>query len=69
MEIVLIILLALSLVCNYCLLYKKEKEIMKPKKQEKPKLNKEEEEKQKQIKKAFDNLMNYDEKTARQIRK
>ena len=64
MEIILLILLLVSFGINIFLLVKKEKKPAKPI-EKKPKLTKEEKDKQEQIKKAFDNLMNYDETTAR----
>ena len=66
MDIVLIILVLVLVGTNFFILYKTENRIQEPKKVEKePKLTKEEKEKQKQLKKSFENLMNYDEKTAR----
>lgn len=74
METVLIILILILVALNTRLLYKIEIKPYIPKKSkpetiEKPKLSREEEEKQKMIKNAFDNLMNYDENIARRIRK
>ena len=64
MEIILLILLLVSFGINIFLLVKKENKPEKPI-EKKPKLTREEKDKQEQIKKAFDNLMNYDETTAR----
>lgn len=63
MEIILLILLLVSFGINVFLLTRREKVIEKP--VEKPELTTEEEKKQKQIKEAFNNLMNYDENIAR----
>ena len=68
MEIFIIILLFILIIINGIGLYLKfipiEKKTVKLE-ENKPKLTKEEEEKQKRIKESFDNLMNYDEATAR----
>lgn len=67
MEIIIIILLLILLAIDCYILYKsipkKEKPIATPK------LTKEENDKQKQLKQSFENLMNYDEKAARSSRK
>ncbi|MBO7733033.1 MAG: hypothetical protein J6S67_10780 [Methanobrevibacter sp.] len=70
MEILILILLILLLFLNAFVLYTVFLKQKKPVKTEaKPKLTKEEKDKQKEIKKAFDNLMNYDENAARKRRK
>lgn len=69
MEIILLILLLISIGINFFLLIKSEKKINEPKIEKKPKLTREEKEKQEQIKKAFDNLMSYDESIARKMGK
>ena len=51
----MIIIIAILLIINGYLIY-----LLKKPKKEKPKMSKEEIEKQKEVKKAFDNLMNYD---------
>lgn len=67
MEILIIILLVILLAMDVYLLIKVEfkREQMTAKPLIKQKLTKEEKDKQEQIKKAFENLMNYDETTAR----
>lgn len=70
MEILIILLLFILLFINVFALYKQFYEHEKPVAgQIKPKLTKEEKDKQEQIKKSFENLMNYDESIARKIRK
>jgi len=70
MKVFVIIMLALLLafdifvVIEYFKLIKENKE-----KPVKPELTREEKEKQEQLRKSFDNLMNYDENIARKIRK
>ena len=66
MEIVITILLLILVLANIYVLYlmqNNEKKHIENK--NKPKLTKEEKDKQEKIKEAFDNLMNYDEKIAR----
>lgn len=66
MEIFLIIILLISVGINVFMLINQRKpkvEIKEVKKE--PKLTREEKEKQKKIREAFDSLMNYDEITAR----
>ena len=67
MEILMIILLLVLLGMDVFLLIKVEfkREQMTAKPLTKPKLTREEKDKQEQIKKSFENLMNYDEKAAR----
>lgn len=67
MEILMIILLVILLAMDVYLLIKVEfkREQMTAKPLIKQKLTKEEKDKQEQIKKSFENLMNYDETTAR----
>lgn len=74
MEQVLMILILILVALNTRLLYKIEIQPYIPKKSktetiEKPKLTREEKEKQKKIKESFNNLMNYDENLARKGRK
>ena len=67
---IIMILLMIALIVLDCFLLVKIYE--KPKEQPKvtkPRLTKEEKDKQERIKKSFDNLMNYDESVARRIRK
>ena len=67
MEIILLlIIIIISIGFNIFMIIKQTEKINEPKKVErKPKLTKAEEEKQKKIKESFENLMNYDETTAR----
>ena len=68
MEIFLIIILLILVVANYTALFHSLKQMKKPEVKEtekKPRLTKEEKEKQKKIRESFDNLMNYDETIAR----
>lgn len=67
MEILMIILLLVLVAIDVFLLIKVEfkREQMTAKPLIKQKLTKEEKDKQEQIKKSFENLMNYDETTAR----
>lgn len=58
-------LLLLLLIDSFTLIKTFNKRETKPIKETKPKLTKEEKDKQKQIKESFENLMNYDEYTAR----
>ena len=73
MEIFTIILLLILIVMNICMFYihfisyERKKVVLDTEK--KPKLTKEEKDKQKKIKESFENLMNYDESVARKIRK
>ena len=71
MEILMIILLLILLAMDVYLLVKVEfkREQMTAKPLVKQKLSKEEKDKQEQLKKSFENLMNYDETTARKNRK
>ncbi len=67
MEILMIILLIILILINGLTLYLNyinEHKTVKPE-GKKQKLTREEKDKQEQIKKSFDNLMNYDEKIAR----
>lgn len=63
MEIITIIMLVILLAFDGFILYDRFKQ-EKPK-EIKPKLTREEKEKQKRMKESFDNLMKYDEQTAR----
>lgn len=63
MEIFLIIILLISVGINVFMLTNQRKQPKEVKKE--PKLTREEKEKQKKIREAFDSLMNYDEITAR----
>jgi uncharacterized membrane protein len=66
MEIFLFITLLICIGINFFLIYKNWLQKKEPKQVEKkPKLTKEEKEKQKKIRESFDNLMNYDENIAR----
>lgn len=70
MEILILILLIILLLVDGFILYMvffKQKKL--PAKEIKPRMTKEEKEKQKEIKTAFDNLMRYDEQLARKSRK
>ena len=70
MKIFVIIVLILLFASNVFILVEYFKEIKKHEtKQTKPKLTREEKDKQKQLKESFENLMNYDESVARKIRK
>ena len=66
MEILIVILLIILLAFDAAIVFEflKEKRAVKPK-ESKVKLSKEDKEKQKKIKESFDNLMKYDEQTAR----
>jgi hypothetical protein len=67
MEILIVVLLLVLVAMDVFLLIKVEfkREQMTAKPLVKQKLTKEEKDKQEQIKKSFENLMNYDETTAR----
>jgi hypothetical protein len=67
MEILIVVLLLVLVAMDVFLLIKVEfkREQMTAKPLIKQKLTKEEKDKQEQIKKSFENLMNYDEKAAR----
>lgn len=66
--IMLLLMIAIVVLDCFCLLKLYEKPKEQPK-TTKPRLTKEEKDKQERIKKSFDNLMNYDESVARRIRK
>lgn len=63
--ILLLILLAVDITTLYLNFIPYERTKVKLEEPKKPKLTREEEDKQKQIKKSFENMMNYDEKIAR----
>ena len=66
MEIILLLIIIIISIGFNIYMFIKQTEKVEPKKVEKkPKLTKAEEEKQKKIKESFENLMNYDEATAR----
>lgn len=66
MEILIIILLIVLIGFDiYAVLEIKKRSVIKEASKIKPRLTKEEKDKQEQIKKSFENLMNYDETTAR----
>ena len=66
MEILLFIMLLIQIGINIFMLIKQKRPTKVVEKAEnKPKLTKDEEKKQKKIREAFENLMNYDENVAR----
>jgi len=67
--ILLLILITMNIITIYMCFMSYERKNIKLKEPMKPKLTKEQKDKQEQLKKSFDNLMNYDESVARKIRK